>query len=158
MGNQQLGYSKYIGYITCKMRVNAPYGYTEVLKTSENKGDLETYPSFTMTSHETSGRGIFQLKNTTNSTSFKYFFAANEELTFNGYTKTLSTKVAGKNPYLAWAKNYVILNSGVNNIVFETVHGQSASAPTLNILNGDTYIDTSVVPNQIKAYNANSSS
>jgi hypothetical protein len=101
VGNQQLGYRNYIGYITCKMRVNAPYGYTEILTSSENTGDLETYPSFVMTSNSASGRGIFRLFNTTNSTSFKYFFATNEVLTFNGYTKNLSTSVNGKNPYLA---------------------------------------------------------
>jgi hypothetical protein len=134
------------------MRVNAPYGYTEVLDTSENKGDLETYPSFTMTSHETSGRGIFKLKNTTNTTDFTYFFANDEQLTFNGYTKNLSTNVNGKNPYLAWGKNYVILNSGSNSVSITTVYGDSANPPG-NPLDGETYRDTSD-DNNIKSWNA----
>jgi hypothetical protein len=86
------------------MRVNAPYGYTEILTTTENKGDLEVYPSFTMTAHTGTGKGIFVLKNTTNSTSFEYFFDTKEILIFNGYTKTLTTtvdNVEGKNPYAA---------------------------------------------------------
>jgi hypothetical protein len=101
VGRNDISYKEYIGYIVCKVRTNAPYGYTEILTTSENTGDLETYPSFVMTSNSTSGRGIFSLFNTTNSTSFKYFFATNETLTFNGYTKNLSTNLNGKNPYLA---------------------------------------------------------
>jgi hypothetical protein len=152
VGNQKLGYRNYIGYITCKMRVNAPYGYTEILTTTENTGDLETYPSFTMASHETSGRGIFRLVNTTNSTSFKYFFATNEVLTFNGYTKNLSTTTNDKNPYLAWDKNYVILNSGSNTVSITTVYGDSATPPD-NPLDGETYRDTSD-SNNIKSWNA----
>jgi hypothetical protein len=98
VGNQQLGYRNYIGYITCKMRVNAPYGYTEILTTTTNTGDLETYPSFTVTSATAEEKTI---SHDDNGSSFTYLFAENETVTFNGYTKTLSSSVTGKNPYMA---------------------------------------------------------
>ena len=151
VGRNGISFKEYVGYITCNVRANAPYGYTQVLTTADNTGDLETYPSFTMTSHQTSGRGIFKLENTTNTTDFTYFFANDEQLTFNGYTKTLSTDVSDKNPYLAWGKNYVTLNSGVNNVGFTTVYGSLAEAPT-DPSDGETYIDTG--DNSIKAWNA----
>jgi hypothetical protein len=80
------------------MRVNAPYGYTEILTTTNNTGDLETYPSFTASSTTAQEKTI---SHDNNGSSFTYLFAANEVVTFNGYTKTLSSSVTGKNPYMA---------------------------------------------------------
>jgi len=113
VGRNDISYKEYIGYIVCKVRTNAPYGYTDVLTTSNNTGDLQTYPSFEATA--TSG-GTYTITNSTNSSTFKYLYAAGETLTFNGYTKVLSSSVSGKNPYMAWDKDYLIFDSGTNSI------------------------------------------
>lgn len=114
VGRNDLGYKKYIGYITCKFRANAPYGYTEILTNTTNSGDLETYPSFEATA--TTG-GTYTITNSTNESTFKYAYAAGETLTFNGYTKVLSSSVSGKNPYTNWPdKDYLIFDSGTNSV------------------------------------------
>ena len=113
VGRQDVGFKTYIGYITCKVRTNAPYGYTSVLNSTNNTGDLETYPSFTATR---STAGTSKITNSTNASTFTYLYAAGETLTFNGYTKTLSSSVVGKNPYMAWDKDYLIFNSGNNTV------------------------------------------
>jgi hypothetical protein len=100
VGRHDLGYKKYIGYITCKFRANAPYGYTEVLTTTENTGDLETYPSFSIIN----GAGeqkVVQLVNTSNGSIFTYLISTGEKLELNGYTKTLTSSLTTKNPYPA---------------------------------------------------------
>lgn len=53
VGNNNVGFNKYIGYITCTVRANAPYGYTDILTDTNNTGDLEVYPSFSIQNVET---------------------------------------------------------------------------------------------------------
>ena len=98
VGRNGISFKEYVGYITCNVRANAPYGYTQVLTTTDNTGDLETYPSFTASSPTAEEKTI---SHDNNGSSFTYLFAANEVVTFNGYTKTLSSSVSNKNPYMA---------------------------------------------------------
>lgn len=123
VGRNDLGYKKYIGYINCKFRANAPYGYTEILTTTTNTGDLEVYPSFVATA---TNSGKYTIKNTSNNTTFTYTYAAGEELTFNGYTKTLSSDVDGKNPYASWEKDYLIFDASYYNSPSDNFNGQSS--------------------------------
>jgi hypothetical protein len=118
IGNNNAGF-QYIGYITCQVRTNAPYGYTDILTNEQNTGDLPVYPSFQATS---ANAGTYTITNTIDNetTTFTYTYAAGETVTFNGYTKTLSSSVNGKNPYAAWDKDYLILepeHDGVTNTV-----------------------------------------
>jgi hypothetical protein len=57
VGNNNVGFNKYIGYITCTVRANAPYGYTDILTDTNNTGDLEVYPSFSIENIETALQG-----------------------------------------------------------------------------------------------------
>jgi hypothetical protein len=98
VGRNGISFKEYVGYITCNVRANAPYGYTQVLTTKDNTGDLETYPSFTA---KRLTAGTSTITNLTNGSTFTYLFLENETVTFNGYTKTLSSSVSTKNPYMA---------------------------------------------------------
>lgn len=116
VGRHDIGYKTYIGYITCKIRANAPYGYTDILTTTINTGDLETYPSFIVV-NEANEEKIIKLVNVNNSSTFTYLMSNDETLEFNAYTKTLKSSIASKNPYLAWGKDYLIFNMGVNEVL-----------------------------------------
>lgn len=131
VGRNDIGYKTYIGYITCKVRTNAPYGYTDVITSTHtgntanttNTGDLDVYPSFSIT-HQSGVENHIILTHGSNGSSFKYLLSVNERLEFNGYTKTLKSLTfnsgtntyieSTKNPYAAWDKNYLMLNPGPN--------------------------------------------
>jgi phage-related protein len=132
-GRRHGNLKEYIGYITCKVRTNAPYGYTSPITGSHNgetanslnSGDLDVYPSFTIT-NQSSSQGTVKLTHgsASNGSSFTYLLAVNERLEFNGYTKTLKSFTlqnqiyvpSTKNPYLAWDKDYLIFNPDNNTV------------------------------------------
>lgn len=98
VGNNTIGFNKYIGYITCTVRANAPYGYTDILTGTTNTGDLEVYPSF-LIENTSGGLNTVTLTHNSNGSSFMYKMIKDEKLEFNGYTKTLTSDK--QNPYPA---------------------------------------------------------
>ena len=117
VGRNDIGFKTYIGYITCKVRTNAPYGYTDPLTTTTNTGDLETYPSFSIL-NTAGAENTVTLTNSTNGSTFTYLMGIGETLEFNGYTKILTSTGLNpaKNPYPAWGKDYLILDPGANTV------------------------------------------
>ena len=125
VGNNLDGY-KFIGYIDVEFRANAPYGWTNMIYDTTNTGDIEMIPSFTIT-NDFEGQNTVTISNSTNSTSFVYILADNEVLTFNGYTKILSSNL-DPNPYKWWTnKSYLILNPGENNVTVTNSAGADTS-------------------------------
>lgn len=120
VGRNDLGYQKYIGYITCKVRANAPYGYTDLIQTTTNSGDLDTYPSFKIV-NTYAGANTVTITHDDNNSSFTYVLSQGETLDFNGYTKVLisSGLNPAKNPYASWGKDYLIFNPGDNDLTVE---------------------------------------
>ena len=127
VGRNNISYKEYIGYITCKVRTNAPYGYTDVLTNTTNSGDLDVYPSFSI-ANTAGAENEVTLSHGSNGSSFTYLMSSGETLEFNGYTKVLkSTNVSpAKNPYPAWDKDYLILNPGTNTVSV-TGNGQTVT-------------------------------
>lgn len=83
-------------------------------------------PSFTIT-NDYEGQNTVTISNSTSSTSFVYVLADNEVLTFNGYTKILSSNL-DPNPYKWWTnKSYLILNPGENNVTVTNSAGAETS-------------------------------
>lgn len=133
VGNNLNGY-KFIGYIEVQFRANAPYGWTDLIEQTEtiinatgdihtttNTGDFEIFPSFTIKNNdiiETPPKNLkIKIENDANGTFFEYSILQGETLTFNGYTKILSSSIEGKNPYSTWwNKDYLLLDKGDNDI------------------------------------------
>jgi hypothetical protein len=114
VGRNNIGYKTYIGYITCKVRTNAPYGYTSPITGSHNgetanttnTGDLDVYPSFSIR-YQAGGENNITLTHASNGSSFKYLLSVDEQLEFNGYTKTLKSLTfnSATNTYIEPTKN-----------------------------------------------------
>jgi hypothetical protein len=126
VGNNIDGY-KFIGYIEVEFRANAPYGWTNPIYDTTNTGDLEILPSFTITNGVGIQDNTVTITNTTNSTSFVYTLDANEVLTFNGYTKILSSNI-DPNPYKWWTnKDYLVFNPGSNTVTITASQGEGTA-------------------------------
>ena len=137
VGNNIGGY-KFIGYIEVEFKTNAPYGWTGIIQNTINTGDMEILPSFTIANTSNLEHTV-TITNTTNQTSFTYILGYNsvsdtrETLTFNGYTKILSSNI-DPNPYASWGSNYLIFDpksvtnpSGANNITITRCIGTNCS-------------------------------
>lgn len=123
VGNNLSGY-KFIGYIEVEFRANAPYGWTNIIDDTENTGDIEVLPSFEITNNY-AGQNTVTISNSTNSTSFVYVLAQGETLTFNGYTKILSSNV-DPNPYASWTnEDYLVFAPGENSVTVSNTAGTS---------------------------------
>lgn len=126
VGNNHSGF-KYIGYIEVEFRANAPYGWTDLIEQTatgnhvvNNTGDIEILPSFTLTNLVSTPDTTNTVTITANSKSFTYVMGPGEELTFNGYTKILSSET-DPNPYASWTtKDYIEFLPGNNSVTMSS--------------------------------------